>query len=70
MVEGYLTPLGIPFKIGDLSDEEVFCTLKRMGIKEIKESEIGELPRILEEEDGDGLICEHCLEEIKDEAFG
>ncbi len=62
-VEG-LEQKGIPFILTDLNTEITRCFLKRMGLKEITQSEYEILPELYEDSFGE-LICKQCETELE-----
>ena len=59
LIQGY-EALSIPFKFDNISNKEINCTLKRMGLYELTTSEALILTEL--EHTESGALCESCLE--------
>ena len=59
--------VSMPFKFEDLSQDEIRCTLNRMGLKKLDIADVDIMPQIMEHE-GENL-CLTCKEEVENEAM-
>jgi len=68
-----ITELGIPFKFSNINNEEIKCTLFRMGLKETPYKNLKIMEKVNEYEEI-GFCCETCFEIFEEigkiETFG